>query len=61
MAVAACRQTRRPRGAVGHGAELLAQVAGPVVLGGQTDGAALPGQFPNDQRAGPVRLPLAVP
>jgi hypothetical protein len=31
-----------PSGAVGHGAELLAQVAGPVVLGGQTDGAALP-------------------
>ena len=71
MAAAACRQARRPRVRLGHRAELLAEVAGRVVLGGQAGGAALPGQLPHDlavggaevgvglQPAGPALLVLA--
>src|SRR5829696_9406315 len=58
-------------GRLGHRAELLAEVAGLVILGGQAGGSALPGQLPHDlsvggaqvgvglQPAGPALLVLA--
>ena len=52
MAAAACRQARRPRVLLGDRAELAAQVARLLLLGGQAGGAALPGQLADDLAVG---------